>query len=142
MKMMMKMRTKKRMKENMKKKMRKKMRKNMRKKMNKKMKKMKKMKKKMNKKMKKNSSLITHHSCILSSSAHDSNGINVVVTVTDGSSGTTLGVGGTGTSGSGCYVNSNWVDTGVAQANVLFGCYGGAACTFLYDVRFSCSAGT
>ena len=114
--MMMKMRTKKRMKENM--------------------------KKKMHKKMTKNSSLITHHSCILSSSAHDSNGINVVVTVTDGSSGTTLGVGGTGTSGSGCYVNSNWVDTGVAQANVLFGCYGGAACTFLYDVRFSCSAGT
>ena len=67
-----------------------------------------------------------------------SNGISVIVAVQD-VSGATIGSVGSGAAGSSCFVGSNWVDTGVQQASVAFGCAGGAACTFLYDVRFSCS---
>ena len=66
------------------------------------------------------------------------NGISVIVAVQN-ASGASIGSVGTGAAGSSCFVGSNWVDTGVQQASVAFGCAGGAACTFLYDVRFSCS---
>lgn len=64
----------------------------------------------------------------------------MTVTLQNAQTGTPLAGLGTSVSGSACFVSPNWVNTGVQQANVVLQCAGGVACTFMYDVRFSCGA--
>jgi hypothetical protein len=44
--------------------------------------------------------------------------------------------------GTACYVGPSWFDTGLASIDIAFACPAGAdisTCSFLYDVRTSCS---